>query len=601
MNTQNILTQGKKRQALALLQGNRVAEARSFFEQIIQADRNDIESWIYLVKINAQLGQPDRVEKCCREIIRIQPQSHEAHYHLGCALMFQSKQHDAIETFQRAIQIKPDHAPTHMHLGNLSASLTEARQHYERAARLEPGFAEAHASVGAVLVSCGQVDEAITSFRHALRLKPNLHRVHSDMLFALNYSPAYDADAIFAEHAHWGRAHALSVVSSLANTPDPDRRLRIGYVSPDLREHSVAYFFEPLFANHSESEVETFCYAEVARPDATTRRLQSIAKHWHITCGMSDAALAERIRADHIDILIDLAGHSANSRLLTFSARPAPVQITYLGYPNATGLNTMDYRLTDDWADPPNQTERYHSEKLIRLPRGFLCYLPPSDAPAVTPPPAISNGFVTFGSFNNLPKVTPEVTYLWATLLRTVPNARLVLKNYSLADPACRERYFRLFAEYGVASDRLDFRGRHDTMTEHLGSYSGIDIALDTFPYNGTTTTCEALLMGVPVVTPAGHHHASRVGASLLNQTGLSQLVAESPETYVRIAADLAANREELAHLRASLREQMVRSALCNGRDFVRDLERTYRTLWKKWCIDHAGAPSNRHGSNCFP
>lgn len=580
----NILVQGKKRQAYALLQKNLITDAQKLFEQIIQADRNDIESWICLVKINAQLGQPAKVEKCCLEIIRIQPNSHDAHYHLGCALLFQDKRQEASTIFQRAIQLKPDHALTHMQLGHLSVSPAEAMEHYRRAAQLQPGFADAHAAVGVALVSCGQVTEAVSNFRRALQLNPKLYRVHSDLLFAMNYSPLYDAVAIFSEHTRWGQIHTLPAVSAYANTPVPDRRLRVGYVSPDLREHSVAYFFEPLLARHSPDQVETFCYAEVARPDAITRGLQSLSGHWHTTSGMSDHELAERIRADRIDILVDLAGHSSNNRLLTFSAKPAPVQITYLGYPNTTGLPTMDYRLTDVWADPPGETERFHTEKLVRLSRGFLCYLPPSSAPPVTPLPAATQGPITFCSYNNLPKVTPEVVTLWAELLRALPDARLVLKNYSLSDLRTREHYLRLFGAHGITADRLVIRGRHDSMTEHLGSYGEIDIALDTFPYNGTTTTCEALWMGVPVVTLAGDRHASRVGASLLSQIELYSLIARSPDEYIRIASNLASNHDELAQLRTELRNRMFHSSLCNAKSFVDDLEHAYRTLWENWC-----------------
>ncbi len=576
--------QNTKQRAIALLQGNRLADACGLFEQICRIDGNDVESWIFLVKINAQLGRPDQVERCCREIIRIQPRSHDAHYHLGCALLFQGRRAEATPAFRRAAELKPDHAPTQMQLGHLSPTPEQALRHYQQAAGTAPSFAEAHAAAGAALVSCGQVEEGVSRLRQALRLNPTLHRTHSDLLFALNYRSAYDASAIFSEHARWGELHGLPSLPSHANTPDPGRRLRIGYVSPDLREHSVAYFFEPLLGAHSTSEFETFCYAEVAQPDATTRRIQSLSQHWMFTCDLSDAALAERIRADRIDILVDLAGHSANNRLLTFFAKPAPVQITWLGYPNTTGLKAMDYRFTDAWSDPPGDCDRCHTEQLIRLPNGFLCYLPPSIAPEVSPPPAQINGHITFGSYNNLPKTGPEVVALWARILHAVPGARLILKNYSLEDPATRERYHQLFGAHGISAERLVLRGRHDSVAEHLGSYSEIDIALDTFPYNGTTTTCEALWMGVPVVALAGDRHAARVGVSLLNNLGLPGLIADSADAYVRIAARLASEPAELAQLRTSLRSRMSGSPLCDARSFARDMESGYRALWKNWC-----------------
>ncbi|MHB8551755.1 MAG: O-linked N-acetylglucosamine transferase, SPINDLY family protein, partial [Acidiferrobacterales bacterium] len=372
---------------MALLQGNRLADARSVFEQVCRIDKDDVNSWICLVQINAQLGQPGRVEQCCREIIRIQPDSHEAHYHLGCALLFQGKQAEATVVFQRAASLKSDHAPTHMQLGHLSVSPAEALRHYQEAARIAPGFADAHAAVGTALASGGRVAEAVSGFRQALRLNPALYGVHSALLFTLNYSTAHDARALRSEHVHWSRVHGLPAGPPHPNTPDASRRLRVGYVSPDLREHSVAYFFEPLLAHHTADQIETFCYAEVAQPDVITERLQSLSEHWLSTCGLSDAALAERIRNDRIDILVDLAGHSSNNRLRTFSAKPAPVQITWLGYPNTTGLTAMGYRFTDAWADPPGDSETHHTERLVRLPHGFLCYLPPSNASAVLPPP----------------------------------------------------------------------------------------------------------------------------------------------------------------------------------------------------------------------
>ncbi len=579
-----MLTPDTKRQAVMLLQSNRLVEARTLLEQYCRKDRNDIESWIYLVQINARLGQPDRVETCCREIIRIQPKSHDAHYHMGCALMFQGKRQEAARTFDRARELKPAHAPTHLQSGHVSTSPTEALQHYQRAVELEPAFAEAHGALGAALVSCSRVAEAIGSFRQALRLNSKLHRLHSDLLFTLNYGADQDASAVFSEHRRWGELHSLPAVTSLGNSPDPDRRLRVGYVSPDLREHSVAYFFEPLLVNHAADSIETFCYAEVAQPDTVTQRLQPLSEHWLTTCGMSDIALSERIRADRIDILVDLAGHSSNNRLLTFSTRAAPVQVTYLGYPNTTGLKAVDYRLTDGWADPPGQTEKFHTEKLVRLPQGFLCYRPPADSPPVASLPATTRGHIAFGSFNNLQKMTPEVVALWAELLHAVPDSRLVLKNYSLGDPALRARQFQLFAECGIPADRLDLRGRNDTLAEHLASYGDIDVALDSFPYNGTTTTCEAMFMGVPVVTLAGDRHAARVSASLLTQVGLSNLIAETPNAYLRIATELAADLEILAQLRAELRQRMTASPLFDGKRFARDVEHAYRDMWRDWC-----------------
>jgi predicted O-linked N-acetylglucosamine transferase (SPINDLY family) len=314
-----------------------------------------------------------------------------------------------------------------------------------------------------------------------------------------------------------------------------------------------------------------------------TERLKQRSHHWHNIRGKTDDDVAALIRADAIDILIDLAGHTENNRLPVFARKPAPVQVTYLGYPNTTGLRTIDYRLTDIEADPPGQ-EPYHTEQLVRLPHGFLCYTSPPDAPAVTALPTSTVGHVTFGSFNNLAKMTPEVIGLWAQILKAIPGSRLVIKNKSMKDGPTRERYLALFRETGITEDRLDFVAWIPEAADHLGAYAHVDIALDTFPYNGTTTTCEALWMGVPVITLAGERHAARVGVSLLTRVGLTELIAQSPEEYVKLAVELAADTERLVQLRAGMRERMKHSPLCDAKSFTRDLETAYRGMWREWC-----------------
>lgn len=589
MSIKKVLTQGKKRQGLALLQGNRLHEAKALFEQICAVHKNDIESWISLVQINARLGQPDEVERCCRAIIAVQPNSLDAHYHLGCALMLQGRLDGAATTFQTVLRLKPDHALTHLHLGktyHLAIELDEALKHYRRAIELEPRLTDTYGLIGGLLQNRGLTEEAIACYRQGLVIAPGLHKLHSELLLSLNCVTA-DAASLYAEHVRWGNLLAPPASSAKhANAPEPERRLRVGYVSPDLREHSVAYFFEPLLANHTPGNVETYCYAEVASPDTVTKRLQSLSAHWLNTCGMNDRQLADRIRADRIDILVDLAGHTANNRLLAFALKPAPLQISYLGYPNTTGLAAMDYRFTDKHADPPGVTDGFHTEKLIRLPHGFLCYRAPSDSPPARIPPAVERGHVTFGSFNHLPKVTPEAVALWAAVLLAVPNSRMVMKNTGFSVPAARDRYLSLFAGHGIDPNRLDLLGPTDSAIEHLATYRQIDIALDSCPYNGTTTTCEALWMGVPVVALVGRMHAGRVGVSLLSQVGLDTLIADTPDGYVRIAASLAGNISELATLCASLRPRMESSPLCNGESFTTDIETVYRSIWHQWCAD---------------
>lgn len=583
------LTRGKKAQAVKLLNENQVLEAKALFERVCQHDRKDVESWIYLVKINAQLGDSGAVAQCCRAIIGLRPDLHEAHFHLGTSLLLEGKYEEAAESFRKALRLQPNNPSILFQMGkamHLQTQFDDALTYYRRALALAPAFAEVYDSVGSILKYRGDLDGAIDSYRRALHAKPDFDKAHSDLVFAMNYSPRYDAQAILHEHVRWGQAHRLPPVISPAYAGDfaPDRRLRVGYVSPDFCKHSVAFFFEPLLAHHDRDQVEVTCYSDVAKPDEVTQRLQQKAARWRKILGMSDSQVAGQIRQDGIDILVDLTGHTANCRLLAFTARPAPIQVSYLGYPNTTGVPAIDYRLTDEWADPFGVTDAFHTEKLVRLPQGFLCYQPAGYAPPVAPLPALEKGHVTFGSFNNLAKITPQVVELWAAVLKAVPTSRLVVKNISLRDAPTRDRYLRMFTGQGIDPARLDLLPPVFSNEGHLELYGQVDIGLDSFPYNGTTTTCEAAWMGVPTITLAGSTHAGRVGVSLLSQLGLNELIAEAPQDYVRIAVEFASDLERLAALRAGLRERMAGSTLCDGSAFARQIESAYRDMWKAYC-----------------
>ena len=358
----------------------------------------------------------------------------------------------------------------------------------------------------------------------------------------------------------------------------------MGYVSPDFRRHSVAYFIEPLIARHDRDAFEVYCYSNVLTPDSMTRHLMGLSDSACHIVAMSDGEAADRVRADGIDILVDLAGHTAGGRLGLFALKPAPVQVSYLGYPNTTGLAAIDWRITDIHADPPGNGDEFHSERLARLPRTFLCFQPPADAPAIQPPPSIESGRITFGSFNTLPKVTPEVVGAWAQLLHRVPGSRLLLKASGLTDAAGRGRLLGEFAQHGIDEDRLTLLGKVGDFNAHLARYHEMDIGLDPFPYNGTTTTCEAVWMGVPVVSLAGDRHAGRVGASVLANLGLEELIATSIDEYLAIAADLAADTARLGMLRETMRARVVASPLRDETGFSREVEHAYRQMWLRWC-----------------
>jgi len=367
--------------------------------------------------------------------------------------------------------------------------------------------------------------------------------------------------------------------------------LRIGYVSPDFFHHPVANFIAPVLAAHDRTAVEVFCYAEVKTPDAVTERLRGLVEsphHWRDTNGMSDDSVAAAIRADGIDILIDLAGHTVGARLLVFARKPAPIQATWLGYPATTGLTQIDWRITDPLADPPGLTDDQYSEKLLRLPTGFNCYQPIDDMPPVAPLPADANGYVTFGCFNHAAKLRDRTLEVWAELLRAVPGSRLCLKHRGFGLPSAAAEYRQDFERRGIPAARLDLISFIDDTRRHLAAYDRVDVALDPFPYNGTTTTCEALWMGVPVVALAGPTHMSRVGVSLLTRAGLPELVADTPARYIEIAAGLAADRERLRTLRAGLRARVAGSSLCDAARVTRELETALRQVWRDWCRDAA-------------
>jgi len=428
-----------------------------------------------------------------------------------------------------------------------------------------------------------RLDEALSCYRRAMELDPKCVEAHSSWLYSLTMSCSINADQLFVEHRKWGELHALlpAHVPPHANSRDPGRPLRIGYVSPDFRKHPVAMFIDPVLRHHDRASYETILYAEVPSPDEVSARLHESVAGWRSTCGLSHAALAQQIRDDGIDILVELAGHTHRTRLLTLAIKPAPVQVTYLGYPNTSGVPAIDYRITDAVADPPGEPRRY-TEELIRLPHSFCCFTPPLPAPEVSPLPALATGRVTFGSLHNLAKVNVQVLDLWSQVLRALPNSRLLIirdtLHGSMADFIRGE-----FARRGLSSDRVELR--HELPGgQHLPVYDEIDVALDVFPWSGHTTSCESLWMGVPMLTLYGDRHAGRLVSSVMSAVGLPGWIARTPHQFVEIAASQTRDLAHLAKLRRGLREQMVESPLCDGAAFARDLESLYREIWCKWC-----------------
>jgi predicted O-linked N-acetylglucosamine transferase (SPINDLY family) len=428
---------------------------------------------------------------------------------------------------------------------------------------------------------------ALEDFILAFQLEPDRWATLSNLLLTLHYMDDLTAREIFAVHREFGSLMEARVGSGMnrwTNEKNPDRRLRIGFVSPDLRAHSVAYFLEPLLEHLPREQFQAFCYSTVKLPDGVTRRLREKADHWRNLLHRSSQDMAEEVLKDEIDILIDLAGHTGDGPLELFGRKPAPIQATWLGYPDTTGLKTIDYRIVDALTDPPGESDDLATESLVRLREGFLCYRIPEGTPEVSALPATEAGAVTFGCFNNQDKVSPATLSLWAAILHALPQSRLLLKNKNLDDPMVCEGVRRKFSDAGIPSERLRLHGRNDRITEHLAMYHQVDIALDTYPYHGTTTTLEALTMGVPVVTLAGNTHAARVGVSILTHLGAEDLIAQTPQQVLEICAALAQDLPLLAEIRATLRDRLLASPLTNGPGFAERMGKALHEMWKAYC-----------------
>ena len=578
---------GRGRTLLGL---GRHAAARAAFERVLVGRPGSAVALVYLG--NALYGEGRLAEAldAYRRAVSARPRFANAHYNVGVALEALDRFVEAAEAFARVTRIEPANAAARVRRGAClhRAGAAGARTALEEALAAVPDDTEVLAHLATLRRNRGEAEAAIALYRRALAVDPDLPRLHSALLVALHCATGVGAAEIAAEHRAWARRHAgTRPTHPRPRDPDPGRRLRVGYVSPDFRSHSVAQFIAPVIAAHDRAAVEVTCYADLARPDAVTESLRADADIWHDVSGLDDAALAARVRADGIDILVDLAGHMEANRLGAFAHRPAPVQVTWIGYPGTTGLATMDYRLTDAIADPPG-AEAHHVETLIRLATGFLCWRPPAGAPAVGPLPSAAPGATTFASFATLAKLGPTLIATWAEVLKAVPQSILMLKDRGLGDRETCAHLIAAFAAHGIRAERLALRDWQRSKADHLASYGAVDVALDTFPYNGTATTCEALWMGVPVVTLAGDRHAARVGASLLSTVGLADLVATDAASYVSIAAGLAAEPARLARLRAEMRRRMTASPLMDAAAFTRRLEAAYRDLWRRCCTEGA-------------
>jgi predicted O-linked N-acetylglucosamine transferase (SPINDLY family) len=591
---------------VACLKLGKREEAVAHFQRALQLQPDFVEAHARLGMAFRDQKKLAEAEACYRAALHLRPDLAEVHNHLGVMLLEQDRPAEAIASFQHALQLQPGSAQAHNNLGNALRRLggfEEALTSYESALQAQPDLAEVHGNRASVFRDLGRLDEAISAYRTALQFKPDAVQLHSSLVFLLQYHPDYDAEAILAEARRWNQQHAEPLRKTFpahTNVPDPERRLRIGYVSPNFRDQAETYFTVSLLAAHDHRSFEIFCYADVDRPDKFTRHLQSHADVWRNAAGLSDPGLADLVRRDQIDILVDLTMHMANNRLLVFARKPAPVQVCWLAYQGTTGLSTMDYRLSDRHCDPLGLHDRFYSEQTIHLPDSFGCYDPlcRPDLSGVEPPPVNSlpaweNGYVTFGSLNHFGKINAPLLKLWANVLQTVERSRLLLLA---REGSHRQGVWEFFEREGIARERVTFVASRPR-ERYLELYHRMDLGLDTVPYNGQTTSLDSFWMGVPVVTLVGRTAVGRAGLSLLQTLGLPELIAQTPEQYVTLAARLAGDLPRLAELRGTLRQRLERSPLMDAPRFAAHVEQAYRQMWRRCCqAQSPGAPGAERG-----
>ncbi|MGE0734361.1 MAG: tetratricopeptide repeat protein [Alphaproteobacteria bacterium] len=565
----------------------RYAEAAEILEQAVRANPRGAHAQNALGEVLRKLGARDRAEAAFAAAVGADANFARARQNLGIILAERFAHAEALPHLQQAAALQPS-AQAYNNLGaacRFLGRLDDAARNFAASLDMQPGFAEAMSNLALVLRDQGRVAEALLLLEEAATQEAAKQAVYDNYLWILHNSAAIPGAEIERRHRAWGEAFAKNVrpIARAAADLSPDRKLRIGYLSPDLRQHAVAHFIEPPLARHDRQLFEIFIYANVPRADRVTERLRALVPNWRDILPLDDDAAAALIARDGVDILVDLAGHTGGNRLGVLARKPAPIQMTWLGYPNITGLPTIDYHLTDATADPPG-VDAGTSERKLRLADGFLCYRPPNDAPPVAPSPCLDAKTVTFGSFNALAKASDRIVALWAQILQRAPNSRLVIKAHALADAATREDVRDRFESLGVAGARLELRPPTASTRDHLAAYADIDVALDTFPYTGTTTTCEALWMGVPVLTLAGQHHVARVSASILHNAGLDEMIAATPDDYVAKAVAWAADPQRLVAWRSQLRPHLTGRALLDAARFTGNLENAYREAWREWC-----------------
>ena len=528
----------------------RWSDAAEFLGKAIQQNPELIETQLNFGRTLLNSHQHEAAVAHFRELVAIHPNDSRAHHFLGNALSHVSDFDGSVSCLQRSLELRPDDS-------------------------------YAHNSLAFVFMAASDHHRAAKHFRESLRLNPRLSRSRSALLYLMSADPAVSQQELFDEHLRWAKLHGqVKSLGPHCNLRQKSRRLRIGYVSPDLRNHAVAFFFQPVLDAHDPEAVEVFCYAEVATPDQSTQRMREQVDQWRFTTGMSDLQVAEQIACDKIDILVDLAGHTANNRLVAFAHKPAPIQVTWLGYPNTTGLSAIDYRLSCETVHPVGE-ETYHTEELIRMPRAAFCFSPPQQSLGIQSPPVQKNGYITFGSLHRPFKISQQTRKLWSRLLLACPTSRLLAFNTHFTGES-KASLIQSLTDEGVDPQRIEVRDSF-LGESYLKTYDDIDVALDVSPWAGGTTTLEALWSGVPVIAQYGDRGSSRSSASVVTAIEHDQWIAHTDDEYINKVMSLAADIPKLCRLRRQLREQMQTTVL-DGKRFTRNLEQVYRDIWSSWC-----------------
>jgi protein O-GlcNAc transferase len=569
------------------------AEAAECFGRAVAIHSNWSEAHFDFGKALQKIGRVDEAIAAFTSCIALKPDDDEACNSLGLALMESGQLDEAIASYRQAVALKPDNAAYHNNLGSalgMAGNVDEAIAEYRLAVSINQNFALALCNLAGAYKDSGNVDEAIHYYQRALAVRPDFAETHSNLIYARYFHSSSSEKDIAEECRRWNQQHALplkDLIQPHLNDRDPTRQLRIGYVSADFREHVVGHNLMPILRQHARQAFEVTCYSQVSHPDAMTGRFRRSADRWRDIANLSDAQAVDQIRQDQIDVLVDLAVHTAGNRLRVFARKPAPVQVTYLGYCGTTGMGAMDYRFSDHFLDPPGTDLSVYSEKTIFLTPSYWCYRPMQNAPDPSPPPSLANGYITFGCLNNFAKVSQPALLLWAAILRRVPGSRLLMQAHVGSH---RQKTIDLLHGAGIESNRIEFVAAQRYF-DYLQTYSRIDLALDPFPFAGGITSCDSLWMGVPLVTLPGRRSAvGRGGFSILGNVGLDEFAARNEDEYVTTAVRLAADLPRLTTLRQTLRHVMKNSPLMDAVNVTHRMEAAYRKMWQDWCRQDSNA-----------